>query len=77
MLFSMIAIVGVQTIKREKVKLNIVNLIIMGTILLIGLSGNIFGKAIGIQITEAVSISGLSLASIVGVLLNVIVSRFE
>ena len=77
MLFSMIAIVGLQTIKREKVKLNIVNIIIMGTILLIGLSGNIFGTAIGIKITDAVSISGLSLASIVGVLLNVIISKFE
>ena len=77
MLFSMIAIVGVQTVKREKVKLNIVNIIIMGTILLIGLSGNIFGTAIGIKITEAVSISGLSLASIVGVALNAIISKFE
>ena len=77
MLFSMIAIVGVQTIKRDKVKLNIVNIIIMGTILLIGLSGNIFGTAIGIKITEAVSISGLSLASIVGVALNAIISKFE
>ena len=77
MLFSMIAIVGVQTIKREKVKLNIVNIIIMATILLIGLSGNIFGTAIGIKITEAVSISGLSLASIVGVVLNAIISKFE
>lgn len=77
MLFSMIAIVGVQTIKREKVKFNIVNLIVMGTILLIGLSGNLFGTAIGIKITDAVSISGLSLASIAGVLLNAIISKFE
>lgn len=70
MLFSMIAIVGVQTIKREKVKFNIANIIVMGTILFIGLSGNFFSEAIGIKITNEVSLSGLSLAGIAGIVLN-------
>ena len=74
MLFSMIAIVGVQTIKREKVKMNIQNIIIIGVILFIGLSGNILSSPIGISITENVSISGLSFAGIIGVILNQIMN---
>ena len=70
MLFSMIAIVGVKTIKREKVKMNIQNIIIITVILFIGLSGNILSSPIGIAVTSSVSISGLSLAGIVGVILN-------
>ena len=70
MLFSMIAIVGVQTIKREKVEMNIQNIIIIIAILFIGLSGNILSTPIGIRVTSSVSISGLSLAGIVGVILN-------
>ena len=77
MLFSMIAIVGVKTIKREKVKFNICNLIVMSAILIIGLSGNFLEKAIGMQITETVSISGLSFAAIIGVLLNVIFTKVK
>lgn len=76
-LFSMISIVGVQTIKREKVKLNTINIIIMASIIIIGLSENIFGKPIGLQITESVKIAGLSFASIVGVVLNLIAVKFE
>lgn len=74
-LFSMIAIVGVQTIKREKVEFNVKNIILMVTILFIGLSGNILKQPIGISITNTVSISGLSLAAIVGVVLNVILMK--
>ena len=70
MLFSMIAIVGVQTIKREKVEMNIQNIIIIIAILFIGLSGNILSTPIGIRVTSSVSISGLSLAGIIGVILN-------
>ena len=66
----MIAIVGVKTIKREKVKMNIQNIIIITVILFIGLSGNILSSPIGIAVTSSVSISGLSLAGIVGVILN-------
>lgn len=71
-LFSMIAIVGVKTIKREKVEFNFFNIITMVAILFVGLSGNFLSKAISINITESVSISGLSLAAIVGVVLNII-----
>ena len=61
---------GVKTIKREKVKMNIQNIIIITVILFIGLSGNILSSPIGIAVTSSVSISGLSLAGIVGVILN-------
>ncbi len=58
-LFSMIAIVGVKTIKREKVKFSLFNMIVMISILFIGLSGNFLSSPISIKITESVSISGL------------------
>lgn len=75
-LFSMIAIIGVQTIKREQVKFNVKNVIVMGTILFIGLSASIFKLDIGIPLTSTVTISGLSLAAIVGVGLNSILMSF-
>ncbi|MDR7871473.1 MAG: solute carrier family 23 protein [Tissierellaceae bacterium] len=71
MLFSMISLVGVQTIKNENVKFNIKNIIVMGSILVIGLGG------IGIQVNETVSISGLSFAAIVGISLNLVLSLIE
>lgn len=76
-LFSMIALVGFQTIKGEKVKFNIVNTLVIATILFIGLSGNFFNNPIGIKITETVSISGLSLAALIGVTLNIVLGWFE
>lgn len=75
-LFSMIAIIGVQTIKREQVKFNVKNVIVMGTILFIGLAGSVFKLDIGIPLTSTVTISGLSLAAIVGVVLNSILMSF-
>lgn len=79
MLFSMIAIIGVQTIQREKVKFNSKNIIIMGTILILGLGsdyiGGKLGINIGIRLNESVSISGLSFAAIVGIALNLILNR--
>lgn len=75
MLFSMIAIVGVKTIKNEKVKFNTKNIIVMGTVMIIGLSGLVLDNPIGITITESVSISGLSLAALVGVILNIILTK--
>lgn len=79
MLFSMIAIVGVQSIKNDKVKFNYKNIIVMGTILILGLGsdflGNILGFQIGINITETVSISGLSFAAIVGIIINLVLNR--
>lgn len=75
MLFSMIAIVGVQTIKNENVKFNAKNIIVMATIMIIGLSGLVLQEPIGITIAEGVSISGLSLAALVGVILNIILTN--
>ncbi|EIF6156585.1 uracil-xanthine permease [Clostridium perfringens] len=77
MLFSMIALVGVKTIKNEGVKLNKTNLILMGSIIFLGLSGLFMSEPIGIEISEAVSISGLSLAALIGVILNLIITKFE
>ena len=74
MLFSMIALVGVQTIKNNNVQFNATNIIVMVTVLVLGLWGSYFqnmtGINIGIKINETVSITGLSLAAIVGVALN-------
>ena len=81
MLFSMISIIGVKTIKNEEVKLNIKNIIVMGSILIIGLGGDYLGQLlnmnIGISLNETVSISGLSFAAIVGISLNVLISLVE
>ena len=81
MLFTMIAIVGPQTIKREKVKFNWKNIIVMITILILGIGGSFieskFGIFVGIRITESVTISGLSFAAIVGVVLNGILNGIK
>ena len=49
----------------------------MASILIVGLSSNFLPNAISIQITETVSISGLSLAAIVGVVLNIILTKLS
>lgn len=76
MLFSMISLIGVQTIKNNKVQFNAVNVVVMVVVLVLGLWAsyfqNITGINIGIKINETVSITGLSLAAIVGVVLNAI-----
>ncbi|ARC85005.1 uracil-xanthine permease family protein [Clostridium argentinense CDC 2741] len=81
MLFSMIALIGVKTIKSEKVEFNIKNVIIMTVILIIGIGTGIiekkFGFTLGIPVTETVKISGVSLAAITGVILNAIINRKE
>lgn len=78
MLFSMIALIGVKTIKNEKVKFNVKNLIVMTTILILGLFStplsNMLGFTIGIKISETVAITGLSFAAIVGILLNALLN---
>lgn len=77
-LFSMIALVGVKTIKTNEVKFNIKNIIVMGSILVLGLFSNqiqsLTGIMPGIRITEAISISGISFAAIVGIILNTVFS---
>lgn len=79
MLFSMIALIGVKTIKNSKVEFNWKNTIVMAVILILGLGGNYLssklGFTIGIPINESVSITGLSFAAIVGIVLNSILNR--
>lgn len=79
MLFSMISLVGVQTIKNNKVKFNARNVIVMVSILALGLGSSIvekkFGITIGIPINEDIKITGLSFAALVGVILNAILNR--
>ncbi|MCF6461448.1 uracil-xanthine permease family protein [Clostridium sp. Cult3] len=81
MLFSMISLIGVKTIKANKVECNLKNIIVIGTILALGLGSGIieskFGITIGIPINETVKITGLSFAAIVGIVLNAILNRNE
>lgn len=76
MLFSMISLIGVKTIKSNKLKPNFRNILTMGTILILGLGSGFIesklGIKIGIPITETVSISGLSFAAIIGIIINII-----
>lgn len=80
-LFSMIALVGVKTIKTNKVKFNFQNILIMASILFLGFFGSYiekkFGIVMGITINEAVAIKGLSFAALVGIILNAIVTKIE
>ena len=78
MLFSMIALVGVQTLKNNKMEFSATNTIVIVVIIVLGLwesyFQNVTGIQIGIRINEAVSITGLSLAAIVGVVLNIVLT---
>lgn len=78
MLFSMISLIGVKTIKNEKVEFNFKNILIMLSILIIGLGseyiGGLLNIEIGIKLTDTVSITGLSFAALVGISLNTIIS---
>ena len=69
--------IGVQTIKLEGVKPNAKNLIVMALILFIGLSPTYLGLTIGIPITSTVTISGLSLAALVGVIANLAINGMK
>ena len=81
MLFSMISYIGIKTMKdSECLNKNKNNLIIIFSIIIIGIG--IFymaekGIVIGIPITENISITGLSLSSIVGIVLNRIINHKE
>ncbi|SHH09945.1 uracil-xanthine permease family protein [Tepidibacter thalassicus] len=78
MLFSMIAFIGFKTIKNSNVEFKVSNIVIMISILTIGLGTNYFqskGIVIGIPVTSTVKITGLSLAAIIGVLLNKVLNR--
>ena len=74
-LFSMITYVGVKSIRDSKCyKGNTKNIIIIATILIIGLGTSYLstyaGIEIGIPLSKTSSLTGLSLAAIVGVILN-------
>lgn len=79
-LFSMITYVGVKSIKDSKCyKENSKNIIIISTILIIGLGTSYLstyaGIEIGIPLSETSSLTGLSLAAIVGIILNRILNN--
>lgn len=79
MLFSMISLIGVKTIKNNNVKFDVKNIIVMAAILILGLGSSYIEKRlgiiIGIPVTETVAIKGLSFAAIVGVVLNAVLNR--
>jgi uracil permease len=79
MLFSMIALIGVKTIKNNNVKMNIKNVIVMLSILILGFGGKYieakFNITLGIPIGKNIVINGLSFAAIVGVIINRILNK--
>ena len=75
MLYCMISYIGVQTIQREKVEFNAKNIIIMAVILFLGLASTYLKLPIYIPITSQISFGDLSLAAVVGVILNLILNR--
>lgn len=78
MLFSMITYVGLKTIRDSSCVESKINLLIIAVILLIGLGTTYLsnkGISIGIPITSTVKITGLSLAAIVGIVLNRILNN--
>lgn len=79
MLFSMIALIGVKTIKTNKVAFNWKNIVVMGTIIVLGLFSSqlssLLGFTVGIPISETVSITGLSFAALAGILINALVNQ--
>lgn len=80
MLFSMIAYVGLKTINDSKCVGNKKNIIIIATIMVIGIGTTYLsnrGIVIGVPITNTVTITGLSLAAIVGIILNRILNKEE
>ena len=81
-LFSMITYVGVKSIRDSKCyKGNTKNIIIIATILIIGLGTSYLstfaGIEIGIPLSQTSSLTGLSLAAIVGVILNRVLNNSE
>ncbi len=75
MLYCMISYVGVQTIKREKVEFNVTNTIIMLVILFIGLAETYFNLPIYLKINNQIHFGDLSLAAVIGIVLNLILNR--
>lgn len=77
-LFSMISFIGIKTINDTKCFLKINNVIVIITIILVGVGTTYLsnqGIPVGIFITENISITGLSLAAIIGIILNRILNN--
>ncbi|WP_461207121.1 uracil-xanthine permease family protein [Clostridium sp. DL1XJH146] len=75
MLFGMISLIGVKTIKDNNVEFNAKNIIVMASILIVGLGTTYLQKYAGISLGvhipgTVVSLTGLSLAAIVGIFIN-------
>lgn len=79
MLFSMIALVGFNTIKDNKDNLGTKQIIILATILVVGLGTPYIEKYTGISIalsiTDTIKLSGLSFAALLGIVMNAILCR--
>lgn len=78
MLFGMIALIGVKTIKNGDVTFDWKNILVIAAIVIIGLGTTNLEKytgiSIGIPIGASVKITGVSLAALVGVILNMILN---
>lgn len=78
MLFGMIALIGVKTIKSGDVIFNWKNILVIAAIIIIGLGTTNLEKytgiSIGIPVGASVKITGVSLAAFVGVILNMILN---
>jgi len=76
MLFGMISLIGFKTIKNGDVTFDWKNILIIATIIIIGLGTTNLEKytgiSIGIPVGASVKITGVSLAAIIGVTLNII-----
>ncbi len=77
MLFGMIALIGVRTIKDNNVEFNAKNIIVMASIIIIGLGTSYLNTYAGISIGVPIpgtgsSLTGLSLAAVMGILLNAV-----
>ena len=78
LLFSMITLVGVKTVKDSECIKDKKNIIVIATIMIIGLGTTYLsnkGIVIGIPVTQDVTITGLSLAAIVGIILNILLNN--
>lgn len=80
MLYCMISLIGVKTIKIEKVEFNWKNIIVMAVIIFLGLYATylqpILKFNIAINITDTITFGGLSLAAVVGILVNYLLYKF-
>lgn len=79
MLFTMISLIGVKNIRDNKVQMTPAHLIVMASILIIGLAPS-YLKALPLALPipgTSVTLSGLSLAAIVGVILNTLFTTLK